>query len=183
MQWYDHSKLKGTHAFLSASQWHWLNYDDKKLVDRWQSAQAVEMGTRLHAYAEETIRLGIKQRPIKRTLNMYINDAIGFDLEPEVVLYYSDLCYGTADAIGFKNNLLRIHDLKTGVIKAHFEQLRIYAAIFCLEYGIKPGDINFELRIYQNNEIRIENPDATIILPVMDKIQRADKILHSIQND
>lgn len=183
MQWYDHSKLKGTHAFLSASQWHWLNYDDKKLVDRWRSAQAVEMGTRLHAYAEETIRLGIKQRNIKRTLNMYINDAIGFDLEPEVVLYYSDLCYGTADAIGFKNNLLRIHDLKTGVIKAHFEQLRIYAAIFCLEYGIKPGDINFELRIYQNNEIRIENPDATIILPVMDKIQRADKILHSIQND
>lgn len=183
MQWYDHSKLKGTHAFLSASQWHWLNYDDKKLVDRWKSAQAVEMGTRLHAYAEETIRLGIKQRAIKRTLNMYINDAIGFDLEPEVVLYYSDLCYGTADAIGFKNNLLRIHDLKTGVIKAHFEQLRIYAAIFCLEYGIKPGDINFELRIYQNNEIRIENPDATIILPVMDKIQRADKILHSIQND
>jgi len=183
MQWYDHSKLKGTHAFLSASQWHWLNYDDKKLVDRWRSAQAVEMGTRLHAYAEETIRLGIKQRNIKRTLNMYINDAIGFDLEPEVVLYYSDLCYGTADAIGFKNNLLRIHDLKTGVIKAHFEQLRIYAAIFCLEYGIKPGDINFELRIYQNNEIRIENPDATIILPVMDKIQKADKILHSIQND
>lgn len=183
MQWYDHSKLKGTHAFLSASQWHWLNYDDKKLVDRWKSAQAVEMGTRLHAYAEETIRLGIKQRAIKRTLNMYINDAIGFDLEPEVVLYYSDLCYGTADAIGFKNNLLRIHDLKTGVIKAHFEQLRIYAAIFCLEYGIKPGDINFELRIYQNNEIRIENPDATIILPIMDKIQRADKILHSIQND
>lgn len=183
MQWYDHSKLKGTHAFLSASQWHWLNYDDKKLVDRWRSAQAVEMGTRLHAYAEETIRLGIKQRNIKRTLNMYINDAIGFDLEPEVVLYYSDLCYGTADAIGFKNNLLRIHDLKTGVIKAHFEQLRIYAAIFCLEYGIKPGDINFELRIYQNNEIRIENPDATVILPVMDKIQKADKILHSIQND
>jgi len=183
MQWNDHSKLRDTHAFLSASQWHWLNYDDVKLIERWQSAQAVEMGTRLHAYAEESIRLGQKQRKIKKTLNMYINDAIGFDLTPEVVLYYSENIYGTADAIGFRDNLLRIHDLKTGKIKAHFEQLYIYAALFCLEYAVKPGDIQCECRLYQNNEILIDNPDATIILPIMDKIQRADKILNSIKND
>lgn len=183
MKWNDHSKLKETHAFLGASQWHWLNYDDNKLIERWKSAKAVEMGTKLHEFAAMAIELGQKQRKNSQTLNMYINDAIGFNLSPEVVLYYSENCYGTSDAIGFKNDLLRIHDLKTGKIKAHMEQLYIYAALFCLEYSVKPGDIQFETRIYQNNEIVIDNPTADMILPVMDKIKRFDRLINEIKND
>ena len=183
MKWNDHSKLRDTHAFLSASQFHWLNYTDERLVERWKSAEAVAMGTELHEFAAQAIKLGIKQRKCNQTLNMHINDAIGFGLDPEVVLYYSDNCYGTSDAIGFKNDILRIHDLKTGKVKAHMEQLYIYAALFCLEYAVKPGDIQIETRIYQNNQIIRDNPTADIILPIMDKIQRFDKLLTSIQKD
>jgi len=184
MQWNDHSRLKDQHAFLSCSQWHWMNYDDDKLISRWKSAEAVKEGTLYHEYAAMAIRLGRKQLKNNTTLNMHINDAIGFGLDPEVTLYYSENCFGTSDAIGFKNNILRIHDLKTGQIKAHMEQLRGYAALFCLEYAIKPGDIDLiELRIYQNNEIVVEQPKADLILPIMDKMQRFDKIINDLKKE
>ena len=112
---------------------------------------------------------------------MYVNDAIGYLMTPEQVLYYSENCFGTADAICFRNNLLRIHDLKTGVTPTHMEQLIIYAALFCLEYKIKPVDINFELRIYQNDEKIIFNPTVEDILPIMDKIVTADKIIRQLK--
>ena len=112
---------------------------------------------------------------------MYVNDAIGFKMEPEQVLYYSDNWFGTADAIIFRNYLLRIHDLKTGVTKAHMEQLEIYAALFCLEYNKRPGDIDMELRIYQNNEILIHQPEADDILPIMDKIMSFDKLIEKLK--
>ena len=92
---------------------------------------------------------------------MYVNDAIGFKLRPEQILYYSPNCFGTADAIDLRGDLLRIHDLKTGKVPAHIEQLMIYAALFCLEYGIKPSDIDTELRIYQGDDILVENYDNT----------------------
>ena len=98
-------------------------------------------------------------------------------MDTEVVLYYSDYFFGTADAISFRDNVLRIHDLKTGKGPVHIEQLMIYAALFCLEYKVKPGDIDIELRIYQNDEIRYHKPDATEILPIMDHIVRLNKIL------
>ena len=106
-----------------------------------------------------------------------MNDAIGFRMVPEQILYYSDNCFGTADAIIFKNNFLRIHDLKTGIIPAHMEQLRIYAALFCLEYKVKPGEIDMELRIYQNDEIIVDIPTAEDIAPIMDRIVVSDKII------
>lgn len=56
----------------------------------------------------------------------------------------------------------------------------IYAALFCLEYKIKPGEINFELRIYQNDEILYHNPTAEDILPIMDKIIHLNKFLEQI---
>jgi hypothetical protein len=99
-------------------------------------------------------------------------------MDPEVVLYYSDNCFGTADAISFDKKLLRIHDFKSGIIPAHMEQLEIYAALFCLEYDVAPGDIQIELRIYQNDEIFIEMPSAEVILPIMDKIISFDKIIN-----
>lgn len=77
--------------------------------------------------------IGQKLPRLNKTLNAYVNDAIGYKMIPEQILFYSDNCFGTADAIVFRNGLLRIHDLKTGVIPAHMEQLEVYAALFCLE--------------------------------------------------
>lgn len=187
MQFNDHRKLRGQHAFLSASNYSWLNYSDEKLEQRWESLQAVERGTRLHEYAAQAIELGITQKKTKQTLNMYINDAIGFRMSPEQVLYFSENCFGTADAISFRKEkengeTLRIHDLKTGELPAKMEQLKIYAALFFLEYGIKPGEIFTELRIYQSCDINIFNPTPEDILPVMDKIQRFDKIINRIKD-
>ena len=110
-------------------------------------------------------------------LQAYVNDEIDLRMDPEVILYYSEYCFGTADCISFENNLLRIHDLKTGKTPAHMEQLLIYAALFCLNYGIRPGDISFELRIYQNNEINVCNPTEEDISPIMDKIIYFDRII------
>lgn len=184
MKWNVHYGVKaGDHAFLSASKYHWLNYDDQKLVDSYINYSAAQRGTRLHAWAAETIKLGIKQRKSNQTLIRYVNDAIGFKMDPEVVLYYSENCFGTADAISFKNGMLRIHDLKTGVTPAKMEQLLIYAALFCLEYKVKPGTIKSELRIYQNDDILIFEPEADDILPVMSKIKHCDEILNKIKSE
>lgn len=114
---------------------------------------------------------------------MYINDAIGFDMNPEQVLFFSEFAYGTADAISFKDNFLRIHDLKTGKGPTKMEQLYIYAALFCLEYNIKPGQIEIETRIYQSNDVRIDNPDATTIAPIMSKIKTFDKIIRKMEQE
>ncbi len=116
MNFNNHLNLEGRHAFLGASQWHWINYDDEKLVDTYTRRQATLRGNVLHAFAADCIRLGQKLPDIQQTLNMYVNDAIGFKMTPEQILYYSENCFGTADAICFRNNMLRIHDLKTGSI-------------------------------------------------------------------
>ena len=176
-----HSNLEGQHAFLGASKYHWINYDENKIAEAYNKFLATEKGTVLHGYAAQCITLGQKLPRSNKTLNMYVNDAIGFKMIPEQVLYYSDNCFGTADSISFRNNFLRIHDLKTGVIPAHMEQLKVYAALFCLEYKKKPSDISMELRIYQNDEILIENPMAPDILPIIDKIISFDKIITKIQ--
>lgn len=185
MIWNDHSKLEGTHAFLGASTYSWLNYSEEKLSITYKNLLAKERGTRLHVYAAESILLKQKLPRTHKTLNMYVNDAIGYNLTPEQILYYSENCYGTADAIGFRKNFLRIHDLKTGtIVPGSLHQLEIYAALFCLEYQIKPGTLDgIELRIYQNDDILIGNPEADVILPIMDKIISFDKIIDAIKED
>lgn len=177
MRFNNHSNLEGLHAPFGASKSSWLRYDDEKAIEIYKSLKAKEVGTRLHAWAAETIKLGIKQPRTNKTLSAYINDAIGFKMEPEVVLFYSEYFFGTADSICFRNNFLRIHDLKTGATPAKMEQLEIYAALFCLEYNIKPGEIEIELRLYQNDEVIVHNPTAEDILPIMDKIVHLNKIL------
>lgn len=117
------------------------------------------------------------------TLKMFINDAIGFKMNSEVVLYYSDNFFGTTDAISFRNNTLRIHDYKSGEGKADMEQLEVYAALFCLEYKIKPGDIDIELRLYQKAEVTYYNPTAEDILPIMDKIIRSNMVLEKVTSE
>lgn len=181
MNFNKHSALEGQHAFLGASKYHWINYDDEKIATAYANYLATLKGTQLHEFAAQCIRLGQKLPRSEKTLNMYVNDAIGFKMIPEQILVYSENCFGTADAILFRNNFLRIHDLKTGVIPAHMEQLLIYASLFCLEYHVKPGEIEMELRIYQNNDVQIANPTAEDIVPIMDKIITADKIIKKIK--
>ena len=114
---------------------------------------------------------------------MYVNDAIYYDLHPEQPLYFSDNCFGTADAIGFDEHkgFLRIHDLKTGLNTASMEQLKIYAALFFLEYDMPLNDIGMELRIYQNDDIRISEPEIDEIAPIMDRIIMFDKLIEEIK--
>ncbi len=183
MIWNKHSTLEGLHAPFSASQSSWLRYDDEKAVDVYLNKKAAVIGSRLHEWAKETIDLGIKQPRSNKTLYAYVNDAIGFKMSTEVVLYYSDRFFGTADAISFRKGVLRIHDLKTGKvgkIEEHMEQLEVYAALFCLEYKVKPGEIEMELRVYKNDEVLVHNPTAEDILPIMDKIVHLNKILEKI---
>lgn len=181
MNFLKHSNLEGQHAFLGASKYHWINYDENKVAESYSKFLATQRGTVLHDFAAQCIGLGQKLPKSRKTLNMYVNDAIGYKMTPEQILYYSDNCFGTADSICFRNNLLRIHDLKTGVIPAHMEQLEIYAALFCLEYKIKPGDIDMELRIYQSDEILYHKPTVEDIAPIMDKIISFDKVINHIK--
>ena len=186
MKFYDHKNLSGLHAPFTASQSSWLRYDDDKVIEVYNNKKAAAMGTRLHEWAAETINLGLKQPKTKKTICAYVNDAIGFKMDTEVVLFYSERFFGTADAICFRNGMLRIHDLKTGKvgkIEDHMEQLEVYAALFCLEYKVRPGDIQIELRVYKNDEVISWNPTAEDIVPIMDKIVHFDKLLQKIDRE
>lgn len=186
MNFEKHLKLEGLHAPFSASQSSWLRYSDEKALEVYRNKKAAEMGTHLHAWAKETIDLGIKQPRSKKTIYAYVNDAIGYKMSTEVVLYYSDYFFGTADAISFRDGMLRIHDLKTGKsgkIEDHVEQLEVYAALFCLEYRIKPGEIDMELRLYKQDEVLVHRPTAEDILPIIDKIVHLNKMLEKIDTE
>lgn len=181
MNFNKHLDLEGKHAYLGASKYHWLNYSDNKLIESYNNYLAVEMGTRLHALAKEHIELAIKMPKTKQTLNMYINDAIGFRMTPEQPLYYSENCFGTADAIAFSKNLLRIHDLKTGTTPASMNQLKIYNALFCLEYSVDPHSISMVSRIYQLNEVFEEEQNADEIKDIMNRIMHFDKLIDHVK--
>ena len=168
MRFNDHHNLTGRHAFLSASKSTWIRYTFDKLDASWRSHRAAAEGSELHDIAATLIRKGIKLPKSSKTLNRYVNDAIGFKMQPEQILFATDFAFGTADAIGFNRNILRISDLKSGVTPAHMDQLRIYAAYFCMEYDINPMDITIELRIYQNDQMIMEEASAPVILGIMD---------------
>lgn len=206
MNWNSHSNLIGKHALFSPSGYHWLNYDiSDETVDlvfkKYKAQYATLIGTTLHEYAEKRIRYRLRMYKTEKNnvlmylldagipmsvidldsmfenLLHYVNDAIGFQMDPEVVLYYTENCFGTTDAIFFRNKELRIHDYKSGIVPAHIEQPLIYAALFCLEYGIKPMDISTHLRIYQMNEIIEDEPDPELIQKTMNQIITLDKIV------
>lgn len=179
-QFIRHPQYEGQHAPFSPSQSAWLRYNDEKLKKSFIKKQAAKRGTILHEWAAQTIKLKLKQPDNNQTICRYINDAIGYRMSVEVVLFYSEYHFGTADAISFRDNVLRIHDLKTGEEPASMEQLLVYAALFCLEYKIKPGTIKFELRIYQNDQVFISEPTAEDVLPVMDRIVHQNKVLEEM---
>jgi hypothetical protein len=176
-----HLNLAGQHAFLSASKHHWIRYDDEKLDRVYLASMAAKRGTELHALGHELIRMGVKLPSSKKTLNMYVNDAIGYRMTPEQILFYSDNCFGCADTISFRRNTLRIHDLKTGLIACSVEQLEVYAALFCLEYRFKPLDIGIELRIYQSDEVQVYEADPDVIFHIMDRIITFDKRINDLR--
>lgn len=179
----QHLGLKGKHAFLSPSNYSWLNYNDQKLEARYYTVMAAQRGSDLHALAHEAIRLGVKLSRAHQALSTYVNDAIGYRMSCEQILYYSDNCFGTADTIAFRRNKLRIHDLKTGIISASEKQLEVYAALFCLEYGVNPFDIDIELRIYQGDEIRVFDPPPELIISIMEKIVDFDQQIEAIKGN
>lgn len=137
----------------------------------------------MHEQAERDILYRLKRPKNKETFNMYVNDAIGFRMDPEVRLKYSDWCYGTADALSFRNGKLRIHDLKTGSVPAHWEQILTYAALFCLQNDIRPADIPIELRLYQSNDIQVIHPEVEDIAHAMDSIVTKSKWLEDISEE
>lgn len=178
MRFNNHQNLEGLHAPFSASKSSWLRYDDDRALEVYQNMKAKEIGSKLHEWAKTTIDLGIKQPRSNKTISAYVNDAIGFKMSTEVVLFYSPYFFGTADAISFRKNFLRIHDLKTGKKPASMDQLLVYVALFCLEYRIKFSDLEgCELRIYQNDNVEIFEPTAEDIVPIIDKIVHLNKIL------
>lgn len=183
MNFNKHFEIEGKHAFLSPSSYHWLNYDDDKLIETFSNEKAKERGTRLHAFAESAIRDKIKLARYKKTLYMYVNDAIGFNMTPEQPLKYSNNCFGTTDAISCRDNQLKIKDLKTGTTPAHMEQLLIYAALFFLEYNLDPREFMTELSIYQNDDVQVMEPLVEDIREVMDIIKHDDELLEKVKKE
>lgn len=176
-----HSNLAGQHAFLSPSKYSWINYDEDKMERVFFTAMAAKRGTELHALAHELIRLGIKLPRTPKTLNLYVNDSLGYRMTPEQPLFYSDNCFGTCDSIAFRKRRLQIFDLKTGITQTSEHQLEVYAALFCLEYHMNPFEIEIELRIYQNDEVKIYAADPDIIMHIMDKIITFNKRINALR--
>lgn len=210
MNFNEHSNLRGKHAAFSPSTYQWLQDDPDQAIRRYCSGFASSVGTILHGLAEDYIKFGMKMTRFDKkqvTLSLlkagiptlvidrlpiddifenlmnYINDAVGFRMKPEVVLYYSDIFFGTTDAICFdeKEKMLRVHDLKTGVSPAKIDQLMIYEALFCLEYGpilhFRPEEIHSELRIYQGGDIDFCIPERDDVIMVMEHIKMLDDMM------
>ena len=211
MNFNDHSNLRGKHAPFSPSSYYWLQDTEEEAIKRYCSAYASAVGTVLHELAKRYIDFGYKmtrfdkkQVPLAllvagipqivvdrlpiddifENLMNYVNDAVTFNMKAEVTLYYSDIVFGTTDAIVYDEgkHLLRIHDLKTGTSPAKIDQLMIYAALFCLEYSkqlrFRPEDIHVELRIYQGGEIAYCEPESDDLIMVMEQIKRIDNIMN-----
>jgi len=181
MHFNTHPNLANTHARFSASSPHWVNYDLEKLQRVFFDKMTAAKGTRLHAIAHQLITEGIRLPDTTQTLNMYVNDGIGYEMQSEQVLKASDNFYGTPDTIKFKDNLLRIHDLKNGVTPAKILQLYVYPAFFCIEYRFRPFDIEMELRIYQNDDVQVDKPDPHDRFQIMETVKYFDNEIEKLK--
>lgn len=203
MLWNDHSRYEGLHAFLGASNFRWINWEEGLFEQKYYNQFASKLGTAIHSLAKDCIINRIKlSKTDKRLVEVslyregiprgafdseeillnlvpFVNDAIGYHMSPEIILFYSPNCFGTTDAICFneKEKILRIHDLKTGVTPAHIEQLIVYAALFCVEYKKNPYDFKTELRIYQSDQAIIFEAEAQEIERYMFLIKDRDDLI------
>ena len=179
MNFNKHYDLEGKHAFLSPSKVSWIRYSKDDMRNSFYNAMAAARGTKLHAIAKDLINEGIKVRGNKQTFAAYVNDAIGYGMTPEQPLYFSQNCFGTTDAISYKQGVLRIHDYKSGTTPAHMEQLEIYAALFMLEYerslSIRTDSTKVILRIYQNDDVIEEELDPEKVEAIMAIIREKDE--------
>lgn len=212
MNFKKHLELNGRHAILSPSSWRWLNDDEESFTKRICSQYLADIGTILHDIARKHIKHRIKLNKYDKknvmielvergipafvvdiinldamydNLMRYVNDSVAFKMTPEVVLYFSNDCFGTADAINYneETHFLRIHDLKTGTTPAHMEQLIIYVALFCLEYGIKPSSIYVELRIYQGDDPWICEPPTEQITAAIETIIARNNFMNKMREE
>ena len=187
MNFNKHSDLAGSHAILSPSNYYWIRYDEEKLLQAYDARMEAQRGTDYHAFAAMAIQLNVKLPESNKTINRYVNDGIGYLMKVEQPLRFSRNCFGTTDAIQFRNNKLRIHDLKMGIVESSMDQLKVYMALFCYEYEQDPFEIDAELRIYQNDEIRVmstdrsrddkEFLDADEIMHIQDKMVTFDRLI------
>lgn len=184
MRFRKHSHLEGQHAFLSPSQYHWINYDEDKLRFRYKTLKAALEGIEQHRYAAICIEERIVQDDETTTVGLYINQCIQYRMKSEMVLFYSPNSFGTVDAIAYRYRILRISDLKTGVSRTSEWQLYVYAALFCLEYGMDPFSMRgIELRIYQDGSCRPYIGNPAVIKDIMDKIEKFDGILNDLREE
>lgn len=182
MKFNRHSEFEGKHAFLSASKYHWINYSPEKMLVAFDKAVAAARGSELHDVAHKMIKHGLKMENTSQTMNMYVNDCVGYGMKTEQTLVYSINAFGTADAIDLQRQpddsyVLRVFDLKTGETPASGTQLKVYAALFCLEYKVKPMNIVYDLRLYQNDDIIQVEVEPEEIAYIMDRIKEFDKLL------
>lgn len=183
----DHYRYADRHSFLSPSKYHWINYDPEKMRSVYETQIMAAKGTALHELAKRLITHRVKLPRNRKTINAYVNDAIGYMMTPELILFYSDNCFGTADALSFRLDvetglmLLRIHDLKTGKTRTSVHQLEVYAAIFCLEYDFSPTEILMEFRIYQNDDVQIFDGDPAVVQDIMNKIVSYDRLIEEMK--
>lgn len=202
MNFNKHYDLEGKHATFTASGPSWLNYDDETLVERYLNSFSDKIGTILHAYAHDCIRYNVKlsntagsrkatilellrndipdyavdENKWFLTLKEFIDDAIGYRMTSEQTLLYSKRFFGTADAISFNHNQLRIHDLKTGTGKPNPDQLKVYASLFCLEYDIKPETLDdVILKFYHCSDVEDVPVDKEELVAITNKIVTFDK--------
>ena len=204
MIWNNHKELEGKHAWMGASNYHWTSYDDVTFEARYYSQFSTAIGTAIHELAHDCIvsktklnkhdvhlidmtlykayipRYAYDPCAILDNLIPFVNDAIGFHMSSEIILYYNAYCFGTCDAIGYyeRDKILRIHDYKNGINQASMKQLYIYAALFCLEYNVNPRSLNLiECRIYQNLDIEIDRPTGDVIQEYIDKIKNRTEMI------
>jgi len=229
---HEHPNLIGQHAIFSPSQSAWLRYDNDQIEERIINQNRNFLGTEIHEFAAQQIKLNIrvtnnralrngienfiytKYKALSTTgeisafamkliksvrylhsdvlgaIRKYINDGIGFKMDVEWPIYYSDYIFGTADSVVLRDNCLHIHDLKTGLTPAHPEQLMVYAALFCLEYGpvndFKPQNIVYDLRMYKcdydDYTLRM-TPTHEDIIPIMDRIIKITKVANKVDKE
>lgn len=195
-RWNNHKEYEGKHAFLGASNYHWLNWDDTSFENRYYSQFSTIIGTTMHQLAHDCIlsrtklnkhdvhlvemylykafvpRDAYDPEVLLETLIPFVNDAIGFRMSSEIILFYNMYAFGTTDAIKYdeKEGLLMIHDLKMGITPAKMEQLYLYCAFFCLEYKVSPYKLHFKTRIYQMGQIIEDDPESELIESIMNNI-------------
>ena len=192
------------HALFAPSQPSWMRYEnEEQIILKLKSHYAQAIGTLTHEKAKSCIErrkklnksssilleLYLLENKIPEAVidiqdlypnfMLYVNDCISMKMLPEQLLVYSEYCFGTADAISFKKNLLRINDLKTGKLPPKMDQLKGYAALFCLKHDIQPSTIKTELRIYQSGQVNLYTPDPEEIKDVMDRIVVTSNIVEN----